>query len=239
MPLDRMSLIPVSLKGVSNFMEHIKGIRIERNCKICGKKFNTYLLRIEIGRGKYCSKKCFFKSKANKTLYGNCVICNKRMHINPSQPRQCCSYKCRSVLKTKKIKVNCPICGKGFYGLPKEIEKGHDKYCSAKCNGVGLMRGKILNCTICGKPYYRSLSRIRKGNGSKCCSMKCLSIYALTKTKRINTSIEIAMEKILIKNNVSYIKQFPIENIAVVDFLLPGKIIIQCDGDYWHNLPGK
>jgi very-short-patch-repair endonuclease len=161
------------------------------------------------------------------------------MHINPSQPRQCCSYKCRSVLKTKKIKVNCPICGKGFYGLPKEIEKGHDKYCSAKCNGVGLMRGKILNCTICGKPYYRSLSRIRKGNGSKCCSMKCLSIYALTKTKRINTSIEIAMEKILIKNNVSYIKQFPIENIAVVDFLLPGKIIIQCDGDYWHNLPGK
>jgi very-short-patch-repair endonuclease len=39
--------------------------------------------------------------------------------------------------------------------------------------------------------------------------------------------------------NVIYLKQQAIENIAVVDFLLPGKIIVQCDGDYWHNLPGR
>lgn len=27
-------------------------------CKICGTKFKTYLSRIKIGKGKYCSKKC-------------------------------------------------------------------------------------------------------------------------------------------------------------------------------------
>ena len=30
-------------------------------------------------------------------------------------------------------------------------------------------------------------------------------------------------------------KQVPIEGIALVDFLLPNKIIVQCDGDYWHS----
>jgi very-short-patch-repair endonuclease len=51
------------------------------------------------------------------------------------------------------------------------------------------------------------------------------------------TDIEKITEKILLENNIPFQKQAPISNIAVVDFLLDGNKIIQCDGDYWHSLP--
>ena len=53
--------------------------------------------------------------------------------------------------------------------------------------------------------------------------------------KNKDTSIEILIEQELIKNKIPYMKQVPIEGIALVDFLLPNKVIIQCDGDYWHS----
>ncbi len=59
------------------------------------------------------------------------------------------------------------------------------------------------------------------------------------KVKKKDTSIEIAIEQELKKQNIPYMKQAPIEGIALVDFLLPNKIIIQCDGNYWHNLPAN
>ena len=53
-----------------------------------------------------------------------------------------------------------------------------------------------------------------------------------------NTGIELKMEAELQKRNINYQKQVPLCKIAIVDFYLPEhKIVIQCDGDYWHNLP--
>lgn len=43
------------------------------------------------------------------------------------------------------------------------------------------------------------------------------------------------LEQELIKRNIPYLKQAPVEGIALVDFLLPNRIIIQADGDYWHS----
>lgn len=55
------------------------------------------------------------------------------------------------------------------------------------------------------------------------------------KIKRKDTSIEIAIERELIKQHIPYMKQVPLEGITVVDFLLPNRIVIYCDGNYWHN----
>lgn len=53
-----------------------------------------------------------------------------------------------------------------------------------------------------------------------------------------NTSIELKTEKELKRRNIDYQKQVPLCKRAIVDFYLPKyRIIIQCDGDYWHNLP--
>ena len=43
----------------------------------------------------------------------------------------------------------------------------------------------------------------------------------------------------LAKKGKHYSKEAKRKGIALVDFLLPNKIIIQADGDYWHNLPGR
>jgi G:T-mismatch repair DNA endonuclease (very short patch repair protein) len=54
--------------------------------------------------------------------------------------------------------------------------------------------------------------------------------------KNKNTSIEMKVEKELIDRNIIYKKNFPLLNIANVDFYLPYyNIVIQCDGCYWHN----
>jgi very-short-patch-repair endonuclease len=54
-----------------------------------------------------------------------------------------------------------------------------------------------------------------------------------------DTSIELKIETELQRRNINYQKQVPLCKIAIVDFYLPEyRIVIQCDGDYWHNLPG-
>ena len=55
-----------------------------------------------------------------------------------------------------------------------------------------------------------------------------------------DTNIELKVEKELQKRGINYQKQVPLCNIAIVDFYLPEyRIVIQCDGDYWHNLQGR
>lgn len=52
-----------------------------------------------------------------------------------------------------------------------------------------------------------------------------------------DTKIELKMEAELQRRGINYQKQVPLCKIARVDFYLPEyRMIIQCDGDYWHNL---
>lgn len=53
-----------------------------------------------------------------------------------------------------------------------------------------------------------------------------------------DTSIELKVEAELQKRGIIYQKQVPLCKIAIVDFYLPEyRIIIQCDGCYYHNCP--
>lgn len=66
-----------------------------------------------------------------------------------------------------------------------------------------------------------------------------LSYMASGKMKFKDTSIEIAIENELKKSGIYYEKQVLLCKVAVVDFYLPQwRIVIQCDGNYWHNKPG-
>lgn len=52
------------------------------------------------------------------------------------------------------------------------------------------------------------------------------------------TSIEIAMASELTKRGIEYVEQYNLGDKFRLDFLLPEYgIVIECDGDYWHNLP--
>lgn len=53
-----------------------------------------------------------------------------------------------------------------------------------------------------------------------------------------DTGIELKMEAELKRRSISYQKQVPLCKIAIVDFYLPEyKILIQCDGCYYHGCP--
>ena len=53
-----------------------------------------------------------------------------------------------------------------------------------------------------------------------------------------DTSIEILIEKELTLRNIYFLKQTPLCEITIPDFFLPeDRVVIYCDGDYWHRLP--
>ncbi len=67
-----------------------------KNCLNCGKPFHVFKSRLIVGRGKYCSSKCYH---APKTLIERiCIYCNKKFKIykyNLKYGRgKFCSYPC-------------------------------------------------------------------------------------------------------------------------------------------------
>ncbi len=53
-----------------------------------------------------------------------------------------------------------------------------------------------------------------------------------------DTKIEKMMAQELLRQNIPFVKQFDIDNKFVCDFAIPIlKIVVECDGDYWHANP--
>lgn len=149
--------------------------------------------------------------------------------------------------KGGKIKRYCLLCNKELEKFPSRIKEGKGKFCSHKCkdiwqsqniigkNSYNWKGGKIKRtCKTCNKEFLAFPRDIKNGFGIYC-SHRCRSINTIKHMKTKDTSIELIIEQELIKNKIPYMKQVPIEGIALVDFLLPNKIIIQCDGDWWHR----
>ena len=63
-------------------------------------------------------------------------------------------------------------------------------------------------------------------------------VHKRHKSNTHDTNIEIAFEKCLQSLNITYKKQVPLIGRTIVDFLLPDKVVVYCDGNYWHNFPG-
>lgn len=97
------------------------------------------------------------------------------------------------------------------------------------------------SCTICGTrslytPYVHRL--IESGERKPSCSVQCSLAIGRRNIKFEATSIEIAMAEELSKRGIKYEEQFNLGDKFRLDFLLPEfNIVIECDGDYWHNLP--
>lgn len=62
--------------------------------------------------------------------------------------------------------------------------------------------------------------------------------------KRQRSSIEVAIQRVLKTLKIEYLPQHRIGKDAVggfiVDFYIPSKkLILECDGNFWHNLPDR
>lgn len=135
------------------------------------------------------------------------------------------------------IRLEIPIRGKMEY--PREDRR--EIWGSHKENHWRWKGGDTkVFCVICGgenhvPPYiYRE---IQSEERVPTCSHECTLIYARSRQTNKATSIEIKMEDELRERQIPYVKQY---NIGVFrsDFYLPTyNIVIECDGDYWHNRP--
>lgn len=169
----------------------------------------------------------------------------KNMSLSWTQKRK---RKCSKLMKNRIIsKKTREIFRKNWTGKNNPMFGKHYKMSQDQKDKIGNAQkgfknhqwrgGKVKRiCKICKKEFYVKPSTI-KHTGAICCSNKCSGFWKLKHRKLGSTSIEIAIEKELKKQCISYIPQAIVENVALVDFLLPNKIIVQCDGIYWHNKP--
>lgn len=112
---------------------------IERICKSCGKKFLIWPSIAKLGRGTYCSLKCFGKSITQR-ISKICPICKQVFTTHPCKVRdnkgKYCSKKCMYIGITKKFSKPCEVCGKDFIVKMGDHKRGR-KFCSRKCFGIG------------------------------------------------------------------------------------------------------
>lgn len=136
-----------------------------------------------------------------------------------------------------KFTVNFVI--KNFLLFLQLSRKEKARFCSPVCFGKWKQRKVKVICKTCGKGFSVKPSRIKRGMG-KFCSQRCQRVWVKSHMKKKFTTIELKMAKELKKRKIPYLSQIPIpEAGTITDFLLPNKIIIYCDGIYWHNLPGR
>lgn len=65
-----------------------------------------------------------------------------------------------------------------------------------------------------------------------------LRIQTMSTQQTKDTNIEIKIQDILKKNNIIFEKQKPLLSKYIVDIFIEPNIVIECDGDYWHNRSG-
>lgn len=116
-------------------------------------------------------------------------------------------------------------------------------------------KGGLPKCSVCGKTLTRydgilclehEKERRAKGNGfffGKKHSEKTKDIIRKKTIEQLKnnhlkqgTSIELIMENLLKSLDINYEFQYNFNNKFLCDFaIVDKKIIIECDGDYWHN----
>lgn len=197
------------MKGRTGESSHSwKGGGVERVCRLCGVKFEAPVAWVKKGGREFCGEECYRLYNRGKTSYA---------------------------WKGGPVTIVCLQCGNKFPVSHGEISRGGGKFCSPQCFGKYHETKVKRVCLICKTEFKVKHSRVKRGHGNFC-SRRCAAIWHVGHMPSYNTSIELAIESEFKKREISYRKQVPVEGIALVDFLLPGKIIVECDGDYWHSL---
>jgi very-short-patch-repair endonuclease len=182
-------------------------------CVVCGKTF--YSRAQNAGRAKYCSKKCFQRFNRDNETHK----------------------------KGKLETIICQGCGIEFR-IRHSVAKTQ-KYCSKECGGIygshptGIKNHKWkpkikLICQYCGKQFETFPCRAGRRNY---CSKKHATLGNLQRfASGKRTDIEIAMADALKKAKIEFAEQVILFDKFMVDFLLTDRrIVIQCDGLFWHS----
>ena len=145
--------------------------------------------------------------------------------------------------KSHLIDLQCATCGKNFLrqigAYNRNLKRnGKRNYCSGYCEQKRGVKKKFVKiCKICGKEF--SVWNFRKDK-AKYCSFRCRNIDILKNQRgRKESSIEKIIRGELEKMKIKFLPQYYLGlGGGRCDFYIPDhRLIIQCDGDYWHSIP--
>lgn len=223
--------------------QEYKRHRVQRICENCGKEFSVIVAvaKKEDG-GKYCSKECRDAAKRDYVSL-TCQQCGKEFALPRSEydrgKGKFCSKKCFNENIYAQVVLTCEHCGEEFVTHKSNIESGGGRFCSRDCyqqylqvNGQDWYKDHedatdLAICERCGKEF-----KIRPNRERRFCSFSCQLLY------RGETSIEKAIREELERRGVAFDQNVRIGKFIVDFLLLNENKIIECDGEYWHNLPG-
>lgn len=157
--------------------------------------------------------------------------------------------------KTGKIQ-KCSVCEEDMY-VPG-WQTGKKKYCSRPCQYAYLSvvnsqvdpTGEVKACEVCGKEVYvvPSLSKRKRFCSDRCRtdSTRGDPTGHLADNRRKQresqgpTNIERIVYTELGLREIAFVPQYEIGGKFHVDAFLPDhNLIVECDGEYWHSLPGN
>lgn len=205
--------------------------RITLKCFGCSQKFSIwpYLKR----KTNYCSVECY-RNFTKKGETRKCLECGTLFYAKGYLVKKgfgfFCNNKCQKLSASKKrIVIKCKQCQENF-NKPPSIAKKSPSFCSKKCHD-DYMRDYVSKiCKNCHKLFQLPRWELNKGKGSFCCRDCFIQFKGETTIeKKVRQALEISGLKF---------KQEQKIGIYRADFLLNKKLIIECDGDYWHQIPG-
>ena len=204
----------------------------KRKCLVCEKETKNNRI--------YCSYECRGKDQ-RKGSWKICLNpkCNKEFYVKKQLENiknKCCSIECASIIKKDGKIVNCFTCGKEVYRKKSEIRNRN--FCNKECytNKPPKIYPEYI-CLECGKKFSR---RNLKNVKNKFCSRKCSNEHNINNCSVIKgpNKLELSGRDILLDLDINFREQVPMYNKWIVDILCVNKnVVIQWDGDYWHNLP--
>ena len=233
------------ITAASKVKGQIRKIQIIKKCLSCKEDFN-----FRKGQ-KYCSTKCAGVATGERCRIKDhpkkkCALCEKEFEYKRKDfAGKYCSRKCSdSVNKNPPVlwfEKTCEVCEKQ-YKFKSKSTANRRKTCSRKCaNKLKEIYGKNhplyrridMNCEFCGKAKAVIPAKI---NEFRFCSRQCLGANMAINQPRIS-SIELVLKEQFDIAGLDYEQQFPID-YYIPDFaFVKQKLVVECDGDYWHNLP--
>jgi very-short-patch-repair endonuclease/transposase len=131
------------------------------------------------------------------------------------------------------VEVSCELCGTITKQKYAKVKNGYGRFCSQSCATKYAMKTTDLLTKLQegSKKFFDTDEgrEIKRRAGVKA---------ALLLSDRRRTSIEIKMADELTNRGITYVEQHNLGDKFLLDFYLPEyKIVIECDGDYWHRLP--
>jgi len=230
--------------------------KVEQACKICGKTFShnkqghftSHLLSLHsIGLHDYLLT--YFYTKDDLKCTSN--FCSNTVKLRRGIPNKYCSKSCGNT-KTKIRK--CSVCGNLFENHDLRI-RGCSEICGNKLRASGVAKWHKLMSEEYKRAHFTVIGKktadIRKKNYKPAWNKGKTGIYSPETIDKIRnatirqfqsqsfrkTRIERIMENLLNEIGIENKYSFCIEN-RQFDFVIPNyRIVIECDGDYWHANP--